>query len=96
MNDVLGSALIERPGKTQKERDASRNVAIHREVYPFAAVTPLSPAPHIVYQTQGNRDFFRQPYARLKAAVWLFQTEADREKFLGVYMGETFDLPEGW
>lgn len=80
------------PEKTKKERVSAQLVRHKTMEYPFAAVTPLgAPEPRQAFQLLGE-PVFRQPFPRLKTAVWLFGSSETRDRFLGLYVGETFQI----
>lgn len=84
--------LLDRlPGKTRKERDATGQVLRQREAYPHAVVTGMLPEPRGVRDQLGI-DFFRQPFPRCHAVVWLFEAPEDRDRFLGLYPGEPWEV----
>lgn len=80
--------MLDLPGKTRKERDASRMVRTKTADYPYGVVTGKLPDPRSVKDHLGVHDFFRQPFPRLNQTVWLFSEKEQRDRFLDVYVGE--------
>jgi len=80
------------PGKTRKERDASRMVRTKAAEYPYAVVTGKLPDTRSVKDHLGVHDFFRQPFPRLSQTIWMFGAKEERDRFLDVYIGEPMEV----